>query len=657
MGISRKRKRKVVLIVVVAGIVLLGFGVYQWGRRDRGPDLNTMSTFTVQRGDLVMSVTESGTIKARNAVEIKSQVEGSATIVSLAPEGSYVTQDDVANGKILVELDSSKLRDSMNQQEITYNSAEADYTGAKEALTIQKNQNDSDIQQGLMNVKFGRMDLQKYLGEETANTLLEQYKTSGALPGVSGLINDPNQLGGESLQNYRKLTADIDLAKEEFERASEDLKWTEKLFEKSYVSKSELQTDQLKVDRLRVSWEQAKTALSLFIQYDFPKRAEELFSQYLETERQLERIYAQTRSKLAQSEAQLNSSEARYQLNKEQLERIKQQIEACTVKATEPGLVIYASSERGRFGGSRTYIEVGQDVRERELIMTVTNAAEKDVDVKVHETNVDKVRVGQQVKIVVDAQPDKVFVGKVQKIAPLPDPQSFFGNPDLKVYTTSVSIENVSEQIKPGMSARVEIIIAQLKDVLSIPVQSVANREGGKVCFVMTPNGPREQLIRTGAFNDRFVEVTEGLQEGQKVLLNPPRLLAGVKSGIAENTVTEGAEKTSSQEQSAEEKPLPPSDSPGPSRSEGTESAAPAAGKGDMENRLKQMDTNGDGKIGLNDEVPEQARPFLERLDTNKDGVIDAEEIQAAKNAAGAGRGGGRRGRPQQTDRNQEQSQ
>lgn len=648
MGISGKRKRKAVLAVIVVGIVLAAFGAYRLGDRKKGPADDTSSTFMVRRGDLVMSVTESGTIQARNAVEIKSQVEGQVTIVSLVPEGSYVTEQDVNDGKILLELDSSRLRDDINQQEITYNSAEADYTGAKESLAIQKNQNDSDIQQGLMNVKFGRMDLQKYLGEQTANLLIDQYKSTGQMPVVMSLVKDPNQLGGQSLQNYRKMTADIRLAEEEFKRASTDLGWTEKLFEKSYVSRSDLDADRLKAQRLEVSWQQAQTSLELFVLYEFPKEAEKLFSDYLEAERQLERIYAQARSRLAQAEAQLNSSEAKYLLNKERLERLKKQIEACTVRATEPGLVIYASSNRSRYGGSRTNIEVGQDVRERELIMTVTNAAEKDVDVKVHETNVDKVQVGQPVKIVIDAQPDKVFLGKVEKIAPLPDPQAFFGNPDLKVYTTRVSVENIGDQIKPGMSARVEIIIAQLSNVISIPLQSVANREGGKVCYVTTPGGPKEQRVQTGAFNDRFVEVLEGLQEGQKVLLNPPRLLTSGKSVVVEDTLSESANEVPSAAPPAvsetEQNQRPQTDTGGSPPSEG------AGAKGGMSDRLKAMDTNGDGKIALADEVPEEARSFLERLDANKDGFIDAAEIEAAKNAAGAGRGAGGRSRPPQAD-------
>lgn len=253
MEIRGKRKRKVVLVVIVTGIVFVAFGIYRVSHPKKGPAADTSSTFTVQRGDLVMSVTESGTIKARNAVEVKSQVEGQVTIVSLVPEGSDVTEQDVKDGKILVELDSSRLRDQINQQEITYNSAEADYTGAKESLAIQKNQNDSDVQQGLMNVKFGRMDLQKYLGEETADLLIEQYKSTGQMPAVVSLVKDPNHLGGESLQNYRKLTSDIDLAEEEYKRADTDFGWTQKLFDKSYVSGSDLEADRLKAKRMKVA--------------------------------------------------------------------------------------------------------------------------------------------------------------------------------------------------------------------------------------------------------------------------------------------------------------------------------------------------------------------------------------------------------------------
>jgi len=638
MGITGKNRRKIVLTAIVTIIVLLGYGAYRLSRHDSGSVSYNVSTFAVLRGDLIMSVTESGTIKARNAVEIKSQVERSATIVSLVPEGSYVTAEDVDKGKILVELDSSGLRDNMNQQKITFNSAEADYTEARESLIIQKNQNDSDVQRGLMNVKFAKMDFQKYLGQETADKIIGLYKTDpNQRPEMMELLSDPNQLGGESLQNYRKLISNIDLAEEDYKKANTDLGWTEKLFEKSYVARSDLDTDRLKVHRLEVNWDQTRTSLDLFSRYEFPKRTEELFSGFLEAERELERIYAQTRSKLAQAKSRLSSSEARYLLNKEQLERIEKQIEVCTMRATEPGLVIYASNSGRRFSSTRTNIEVGEDIRERELIMTITNANEMDVDVKVHETNVDKIRIAQMVNIVIDAQPDKVFNGEVLKIAPLPDPQSFFGNPDLKVYTTDVSLEGAGESIKPGMSARVEILIAQLTDVLSIPIQCVANRSGRKVCYLVTANGPKEQVIQTGAFNDRFVQVLEGLQEGQQVLLSPPRLMMSAdkspKKGKEESTEPKKGSKKNRRSNSPPSE-RGPEDSKNPARKDKESTTS-----GGMPDHMKRMDTNGDGKIDLSSEVPEQARQFTVPLDTNKDGFLDKKEMEAAAKKFGGGTG------------------
>ncbi|MHC5083516.1 MAG: efflux RND transporter periplasmic adaptor subunit [Planctomycetota bacterium] len=528
MGTTQRPRRKVILIGIVATI-LIGLIIYGSMKGDGRTAGNTQSTYAVTRGDLVMSVIESGTIKALNAVEIKSEVEGNVTIVSLVPEGTFITEEDVANGKLLVELDSSEKRDRLNVQEIAYNSAEADYTQSRESLAIQENQNDSDIQQGVMNVKFGRMDLEKYLGKTASKLMVEMYETDpNNRPDITALISDPNQLGGASLQSYRNLESKIKLAKESLKQAQDAYVWSKKLYDKQYESRSAYETAQLKVERLKVELDQSKTSLDLFIQYEFPKQSELLFSKFLESERELERIHARARSKLAQETARLNSTRAKYELNKEKLQRIQTQIRACTIKAPSPGLVIYASSHRGRFGGSRTHIEVGEDIREREEIMTLTNTSEMAVELKVHETNVDKIKVGQEVKITVDAHPDKVFKGQVLTIAPLPEPQHFLANPDLIVYSTDVSLADADNLVKPGMSARAEIVIAELEDVLSVPIQSVANRSGQKVCFIADGTQPKEQLIQTGAYNDRFIQVTDGLEQGQQILLVPPRLLMPV---------------------------------------------------------------------------------------------------------------------------------
>jgi hypothetical protein len=74
------------------------------------------------------------------------------------------------------------------------------------------------------------------------------------------------------------------------------------------------------------------------------------------------------------------------------------------------------------------------------------------------------------------------------------------------------------------MSAKIEILVERLYDVKIVPVQVVENRGGKKICYVATERGPEEREVQTGAFNNTFVQIVSGLEVGESVLLNPPRV-------------------------------------------------------------------------------------------------------------------------------------
>jgi HlyD family secretion protein len=510
-----------ILVVAASGIVLFAF----FNRRSSSSAAtgNRPGIYTVRRGDLPITVTESGDIKALNSTDIQSEVEGQTTIISIVDEGTTITPEDVNNGKILVELDSSSIKERLTQQEITFLTAEASYTEAKEALDIQIKQNDSDIKGGEMKVRFALMDLQKYLGEGVAKKLMLGATNPGDEGNeIASLIDEPN-LGGEALQKLRELNDDITLAESRFEQASDTLMWTQKLYDKKYVAETELRGDQLAMQSSKIQTERAKTALELFRLYEFPKEAEKLLSDHDEAERELDRIKANARSRLAQAQAKLDSNEAKYSLEKERLEKLRKQFDACTIRAPVPGQVVYSSSTMDRWMRRNYPIEIGATVRERQKIISIPDTSKMKVEVKIHETWVDKVQPGQQTKITVAAFPEKTFTGKVLKKAPLAAPEEWL-NPDLKVYATDVSIDGTHDFLKTGMTAKVEIIIDELKDVISIPIQAVLNTRGKKVCFVLNGSTHEQRQVETGAFNDSFVEIKSGLTEGEKVLLNPPRL-------------------------------------------------------------------------------------------------------------------------------------
>jgi len=546
----------VAALVCVGIVIVLTFLSSMRSVHSATPGKNP-STFTVRRDDLLVTVTEGGSIRARKTIEVKCQVDAQregVRITSIVPEGTYITQEDVNNSKLLVRLDSASLQEELTQREIDFASSEASFTQAKEANDIQVKQNESDITAAELKVKFALMDFRKYLGEILADEIVNRKESeSGTSINMLPLLEDP-ELGGAASQKLRELNDDITLSMANLERAINTLEWTEKLYEKKYVAETELKKDQLEKQSLEIKKEKAKIALELFKLYEFPKETEKFLSDYEEAKRELARTYARARSKLAQAQADLKSAQSRYESRKERLNRTKRNIEFCIITAPAPGLVTYGSGESGehyrRMRGSAIIAE-GEMVYERQTIISLPDMAEMIAEIDVHESSVDKIRPGQRAKIVMDAFPDRTLEGEVLKVAPLPNQDRSWFSPDLKVYTTQVPIEGTHDFLKPGMSAKVEILVEQLEDVMIVPVQVVANKGGKKVCYCLTPRGVEQRVVQTGSFNDTFVQVTDGLEVGEEVLLSPPRLTEAEPEDESEPQV-----ESESKPEAVEQQPL-----------------------------------------------------------------------------------------------------
>ena len=124
-----------------AAIVALALAVIVFQRASyRSASDQGAITFVVKEGPLTISITESGTVSAREQVILKSEVEGQARIIWLMPEGTHASKGD-----LLVELDSSNLVDKRVDQQIRVQNREATYIGARENLAVVKNQAKSDV--------------------------------------------------------------------------------------------------------------------------------------------------------------------------------------------------------------------------------------------------------------------------------------------------------------------------------------------------------------------------------------------------------------------------------------------------------------------------------------------------------------------------------
>ncbi len=551
---SSKRWRS--LLFRVAGAGLLVFALYYFFVRGGQGEISG-ATFTAIRGPMEILVLEGGSIEARESYTIKSEVQGQTKILSIIEEGYYVTPEDVANGLILVELDSKELVDRQTEQELQFQNSKASFTEAQKQFEIQLNQNASDIKAAELDAKFARMDFEKYMGGEVANDIIRELKLDVPLDTTpedllrairqqnaaaenpelesetSVVIEVPARpsidfiqyaakdlLGdGQARQRLRSLDNTLVLSQEEVGLAETDLEGTKRLFEQDFVTRNQYENDMLGLRRKQISLETAETSRELFIRYEFPKEAEKLLSDYEEALRKLERAKKLAESKMAQAEAKLNSAEATFQLQTRRRREIQEQIQKCTIKAERPGLVVYGAED---YGWRQERIEEGATVRERQVIITIPDTTHMNVNVKVHESVVQRVQRGQQARIRVDANPEIQLTGEVNRIGVLPDSQNRWMNPDMKVYSTSVHIHGTQDWLKPGMSAQTQIIIDQLDDVLQIPLQAVFPDNGQQVCYVAKATGHERRVIETGQFNDSLIVVKNGLKEGESVLLRAP---------------------------------------------------------------------------------------------------------------------------------------
>jgi HlyD family secretion protein len=142
--------------------------------------------------------------------------------------------------------------------------------------------------------------------------------------------------------------------------------------------------------------------------------------------------------------------------------------------------------------------------------------------VRVHESQVKRVKKGMPVEIAVDAEPDRSLTGEVENVGVLPDSENRRFNPDQKVYKTSIRIAGIHDWLKPGMAAQARVVIRVLQDAVMVPVQSVFNYEGITYCCVETDSGPEVRLVQVDDYNNRFAAIQSGIEEGDVVYLRRP---------------------------------------------------------------------------------------------------------------------------------------
>jgi HlyD family secretion protein len=488
------RRLKPLWVILAAAAAMAGaYLLFQSGRQGKGREVE-QPFFTVREGPLTISVTESGTIKAREQIIIKNEVEGRTTLLYLVPEGTPVKKGD-----LLVELDSSNLEDQKVDQLIKVENAEAAYIRAREDLEVVRNQAQSNIDKAELAYKFAQQDLVKY--------------QEGVFP-----------------QEVRKAEAKITLAQEELQRAEEKLQWSLVLFDEKYLSQTELQADELASKKAGLELELAMADMELLKNFTYEREMAQLESDVKQNAMALERTQRKSAADVVQAEANLRARSSEFDRQKSKLQKIEEQISRARIYAPADGLVVHATSTRATWRGNAEPLDEGQEVRERQELIHLPITSSFLAQVKVHESSLDKITEDQPVRLTVDALPGSSFTGKMAKIAPLPDAQSIFMNPDLKVYQTEIHIDGEDLDLRTGMSCRAEIIIADYKSAVYVPVQAVLKVGGIPTVYLKEGDRLVPRTVELGLDNNIMVRVLRGLKPGDEVLLTPPLEEAGMES-------------------------------------------------------------------------------------------------------------------------------
>lgn len=525
---SRKRKKlnKTVILIgalVLIGAALAGIMVFRQKAKAAAAPVQENRTAAVVKQSITSTLSSSGTLAAKDTYTITSLVEGEVTMADFE-EG-----DQVEKGQILYQIDPSSIdselssaNNSVSRAENSYNSAKEDYsevqsewsgntykateTGYIKNLYVEagdKINNGSQIadiySDAMMKLRL------PFLREEAAmiqvgdQAIVTLSGTGEQLAGQVTTVSSMDEtLAGGRLVRYVTiivanpggLTTDMTATAEVGEFAcSEEGSFSvavDKTMSVSFSGNGSAEIEQLLVS-----------------EGDYVTEGQPIFSITSKSASDLLEIY---KNALDQAKEGLETA-------KNKLESTQDSLENYTITAPISGQVIQKAAKVGdnitRSGSSDTTLAVIYDLSSLTFEMSID------------ELDIQNVKVGQEVEVTADAFEGQTFSGTVTNVSL----QSTYSN-GVTTYPVTVTLEE-SGDLLPGMNVDGTIIIDQAEDVLTIPVDSLMR---GNQVYVKddtitepadgVPAGFRAVQVKTGLTNDAYVEITEGLSEGDQVYVD-----------------------------------------------------------------------------------------------------------------------------------------
>ncbi len=221
-------------------------------------------------------------------------------------------------------------------------------------------------------------------------------------------------------------------------------------------------------------------------------------------------------AKLEQLKADVEKAEVEVQRASDKVDLARKELAQMTINAPIPGLVVYLEIWKG---GTMSKVQEGDSPWPGMGLINLPDLAEMMVETSVSEVDANKVDTGQLVNVVLDAFPDRTYQGKVTKKGTLARKKDY--NSKINVFDVEVKIMEHDDNLKPGMSASVEIVVNEIPDVVHVPLEAVFEKDGRAVVYLKNKD---QREVTVGRKNDMQIEIVEGLEGGEDICLVDPTL-------------------------------------------------------------------------------------------------------------------------------------
>ncbi len=334
-------------------------------------------------------------------------------------------------------------------------------------------------QQEILTNQTRALCLQAQLVLETARMALREYQ--------EGLVT-------QTTQEYEGRIA---LSRSDAQRQADRLAWAEGMSLKGYLSAGQLLTERQTLAKTRHELSKAEGELRLFRRYKVPKEIQAL------------------KGEVEMAENTYRVAADRLKAEEDHLANIRKQIANCIIRAPQDGVVVHAN--RSRWWAPP--LQPGSVVYQDQGMFMLPDLTQMEVIVSVHETMGPLVRVGMKAGVRIASLGGRVIPGRVTSIDHIPVPNWKDWDDSLRQFFVRVRLDQTPPRVLPFMSAWVEFDTGRVRDALVIPVESVSVVGHQQFCYVVGPDGLERRAITTRGSTKDLIEVTAGLDEGERVVM------------------------------------------------------------------------------------------------------------------------------------------